>query len=179
MDANTEILSADIVKSFRINSLARGYSLVPVKTNDKIPAVPAWNKGVSNRILEAVRSDALNTGINCDGLRVVDVDLDNFADVQAVMDLCRQHLGEAGMMRTRDNSCRVALFYRAESDNPAKVRIKTRKGAVEVLGRGQQCLVHGIHPSGAELRWLGGKSPANLSITHKFCHRVGGQLRSR
>ena len=36
--------------------------------------------------------------------------------------------------------------------------------------REQRCWVH---------KTMNGKHPPRLSITHKFCHRVGGQLRSR
>lgn len=74
-------------------------------------------------------------------------------------------------MRVRDNSpCRL-LPYRAAEGEPPKRRIAGRHGKVEVLGRGQQFMAYGRHPSGAELCWM----PEPLhSRTQSTQPRAGG-----
>ena len=65
------------------------------------------------------------------------------------------------IVRSRDNSPRCLLVYRAASGQPGKLSISGTAGKIEVLGRGQQFVAYGRHPSGAELQWLEG-GPADV-----------------
>ncbi len=107
--------------------------------------------------------DALNTGILCDGLRALDLDVDNAGVVAQLRALAFQILGEAPV-RTRDNSPRCLLLYAAESGEPAKRVLPGKVGKIEVLGRGQQFVGFGYHPSGALLRWQP-EAPTTFSRT--------------
>lgn len=97
-------------------------------------------------------SDALETGLLCDGLRVLDIDIDDATTVAAVHALATRELGET-IVRGRDNSSRVLLPYLAAEGHPGKRVLVGKAGKVEVLGHGQQFAAAQRHPSGAMLHW--------------------------
>jgi hypothetical protein len=94
----------------------------------------------------------LNTGILGDGLRLVDIDIDDGEFAEKAAYLAFRILGEAPV-RYRRNSPRRCIAYRAATGEPRKRIIVGQHGKVEILGRGQQALAFGRHPSGAELEW--------------------------
>jgi hypothetical protein len=95
---------------------------------------------------------AANTGIMADGLRVVDIDVDDLELAGHIRALAVQMLGET-IIRCRSNSGRCLLPYRAAEGEPPKRALPGKLGKVEVLGRGQQFVSHGRHKTGAELCW--------------------------
>jgi hypothetical protein len=95
---------------------------------------------------------ALNTGILCDGRRDFDFDIDDGLLAAKCIDLTRARLGDTSR-RCRQNSSRCLLLYRAAEGEPGKLTIAGKLGKIEVLGRGQQVVVHGIHASGVPLVW--------------------------
>ena len=101
-------------------------------------------------------SESANTGILSDGLRAVDVDIDDPATAAAVRALAESMLG-AAPVRTRANSSRCLLVYRAAEGEPGKRSVTGTLGKVETLGRGQQFAALGFHPSGAALEWPRGR----------------------
>jgi len=106
---------------------------------------------------------ALNTGILADGLRAVDIDVDDPALVERIQAEAERILGEAPR-RTRANSPRILMLYRAISGEPGKRSIAGDHGKVEILGRGQQFVAFGTHASGAALEWPEG-GPGDFSDT--------------
>ena len=69
------------------------------------------------------REDALNTGIWCGGLRAVDLDIDDAELVQSAVKLALEILG-ATIVRSRENSPRCLLVYRAAEGEPPKRSVK-------------------------------------------------------
>lgn len=105
---------------------------------------------------------ALNTGILADGLRAIDIDIDDPALAKEVISLALATFGEAPM-RYRDGSCRVLFLYRASVGEPPKRSIiGTGNQKVEVLGAGQQFVAFGTHDTGATLRWMP-KAPGDIT----------------
>ena len=96
--------------------------------------------------------DALETGILCDGLRVLDLDVEDAVAVALLRAKATARFGEAPV-RYRANSPRVALVYRAAEGQPGKRVLKGKLGKIEVLGLGQQLAAFGMHLSGVDLRW--------------------------
>lgn len=102
---------------------------------------------------------ALNSGILCDGLRAIDIDVDDPDTARTIRAMALERFGEAPV-RYRRNAPRCLVLYRAAQGEPPKAVITgdahtpehARK--VEVLGRGQQFVAFGLHPSGAELEWF-------------------------
>lgn len=146
------MLKPNDVEAIRSSLRAAGYPPVPVETAGKKPVGFAWNKAAKAGKAVAVNGTALNTGILCDGLRVIDIDIDDAELAQEVANLARDLLGEAPE-RYRDNSGRRTLVYRAAEGEPSKRSVKGRLGAIEVLGQGQQFVAFGKHPSGTDLKW--------------------------
>lgn len=95
---------------------------------------------------------ARNTGVLCDGLRAIDVDIDNADIAHRVTAAVLARFGEAPL-RYRRNSPRVLILYRAAAGAPPKRVLAGSLGKVEVLGRGQQFVAFGAHPSGAPIEW--------------------------
>lgn len=133
-----------------------GYPPVAVYTKDKKPFGANWTGRARCNPPEAASvspfDDALNTGILCDGLQAVDIDIDHEAKASEVEQLAKQLLG-AAPVRKRADSARVLLLYRAAHGEPAKRTIEGAYGKVEVLGRGQQFVAYGLHPSGTPYQW--------------------------
>ena len=149
-----------------------GYRPVPVwgphgsvPSPGKQPVGKGWQiearKDPPTATVEPSHADAANTGILCDGLRVVDIDIDDRGLAAEVAKLALKLLG-AAPVRYRANSGRLLLLYRAAEGEPPKLAVtsKCRVGEdgkalkVEVLGRGQQFVADGLHPSMAEIRWV-------------------------
>jgi len=103
--------------------------------------------------IEYPRADALNTGILCDGLRAIDLDIDNPTLAQRCRAIAIQMFGEAPI-RSRRGSPRCLLVYRASAGQPHKQTISGRLGKIEVLGHGQQFVAFGRHHEGADLEWF-------------------------
>lgn len=106
--------------------------------------------------------DALNTGILCDGLRAIDIDVDNPTIAHSIRAKCLAMFGETAM-RYRANSPRALLVYRAAEGTPAKRVLSGTFGKIEVLGRGQQFVGFGVHPSGADLQWMP-EAPGEIDV---------------
>jgi hypothetical protein len=137
------------------------YRPVPITNGLKFPTDKAWP--------DLARQDppyvcqfmpdhrALGTGILCDGLRPLDIDIDDPALVGEVVDYALDHFGGAPT-RYRNNGPRVLMLYAAAEGTPSKAYVKNRdtRAGVEILGKGNQFFSHGRHPSGATLEWHNG-----------------------
>ncbi len=140
------------VSAIRQALAAAGYRPVPVMTNQKRPHGFAWTTTARGGSLPPLNGSALNTGILCDGLRVIDIDIDDPAVSGAIFNLATARFG-AAPERFRTNSARRTLVYRAATGEPPKGAVSGSFGKVEVLGYGQQFVAYGGHPSGVELAW--------------------------
>jgi hypothetical protein len=151
------------VRLLREAALANGYSLVRVRSGDKVPLSKGWQEGEAPELLLNVTEEAANTGLICKGFRVIDFDIDDAAIASEIVQLSREYLPPGPIVRRRTGSPRLALVYRAEGI-PGKKVVAGRMGKVEVLGAGQQVVIHGVHPSGMALMWTKDRSPANVAV---------------
>jgi hypothetical protein len=143
-----------------------GFRPVPCLTGERIPIGRDWPERARQDPPECLKFDpvphALNTGILADALRLIDLDVDDAGLAETVADLVFQMLGEAPT-RFRRNSPRRCIAYRAARGEPPKRSITGPHGKVEILGRGQQALAFGRHPSGAELEWT--EAPGAIGVS--------------
>lgn len=155
-------MSPDVEKvlSQRRSAFANGYEPVRVKSGDKVPVGKGWTNGETLELLLNADPSSLNTGILARGLRPIDIDVEDPGRVQKILALAKQHLSGPAILRQRANSARVTLIYRADQGAPRKLSVTGKHGKVEALGDGQQVVVFGTHPTGAELTWARNKSPA-------------------
>jgi Bifunctional DNA primase/polymerase, N-terminal/Primase C terminal 2 (PriCT-2) len=143
---------------------AAGYRVLAVLSHDhsdrdragKAPLGPNWEKRARLDPPEVTRfpavAHAANTGVLADGLRCVDIDIDDEKLAQRLRQLAQEMLGDT-IIRRRANSGRSAMPYRAADGAPKKRTISGTLGKIEILGHGQQFVAHGRHPTGAELFW--------------------------
>jgi Bifunctional DNA primase/polymerase, N-terminal len=98
----------------------------------------------------------------------LDVDVEDDRVAPAIVQLAQDYLGLAPR-RYRDGSPRALLMYIAvEGEFVPKHRIAWldsagKKQIVELLGHGQQYVVHGPHPKGGEYLWS--EQPASAELT--------------
>ena len=134
-----------------------GFRPVALRTNDKMPLSQGWQHHARldppRDAEDYPQRGLLNTGILGDGLRIIDLDVEDVAVVEALRRQAEALLGHGAPVRTRGNSPRAALLYRAADGAPGKRSIGGMLGKVEVLGFGQQLHAFGRHPSGANLHW--------------------------
>jgi hypothetical protein len=142
-----------------------GYRPVPVRTGLKIPHGFGWQirarMNPPESVLEQPLAAALNTGILADGLRALDIDVDDPEVSATIKHLAFEMLGHAPV-RSRENSSRILLLYGAETGEPSKRVLSGLKGKIEILGKGQQFVALGIHPSGVQFTWQ-----PELETTHR------------
>src|ERR1035437_8943963 len=128
----------------------------PIANAGKRPNCTNWHESAKASVPDACTAkpafDALNTGILCDGLQAVDIDVENAAIVAKIESAALHFLGQAPK-RTRSNSARMLMLYRASEGEPAKQSINGQHGKIEVLGYGQQFVTFGIHPEGIAYEW--------------------------
>jgi AAA domain-containing protein/primase-like protein/bifunctional DNA primase/polymerase-like protein len=151
------------VASLRAKLWDAGFRPVPVynfnapgPSPGKRPMGEAWQHSARLdppiAVVEDPRPEALNTGVLCDGLRAVDIDIDNLTLAHRCREIALAMLGHAPF-RIRRNSARCLIVYRAVEGMPRKASIVGSSGKIEVLGHGQQFVAFGRHPEGAELEW--------------------------
>jgi hypothetical protein len=155
------------VAALRAELADGGWRPVALRTGDKVPTARAWTARARRDppadAVEAPRPEALNTGLLADGLRIIDIDIEDAASVAAIRAKAIELLGETDLVRTRANTARCALIYRAAEGSPKKRSVAGELGKVEVLGHGQQLHAFGLHPSGAALVWAP-EAPNTLSL---------------
>lgn len=110
-----------------------------------------------------------NTGILCDGLRAIDIDVDDDEDAGEIYDLAAKMLGKAPL-RHRCNSARILMLYRAVEGEPPKRTLEGERhhpngesSRVEVLGLGNQFVAFGRHSTGAKIEWWHGQAPGQFT----------------
>jgi hypothetical protein len=157
------------VGALRAELWAAGFRPIPVYNYDA-PGDSPGKRPLSNSWPEHARQNppfcaaapavrhAMNTGILCDGLQAIDLDIDDPELAQRIRDLATSMLGEAPT-RTRQGSPRVLMLYAAAEGEPPKRTItgsshtKTQSCKIEILGHGQQFVARGRHYTGAALEW--------------------------
>ena len=159
------MIASDIadVTSLRTQLWHAGFRPVPVFNADadvaspgKQPLGKAWQMDARRDppfcATSPAVAHAMNSGILCDGLRPIDFDIDDQDIARQCCSIATDMFGEAPI-RMRKGSPRCLMLYRAAAGEPSKIVLSGRLGKIEVLGRGQQFVAFGMHPSGAELEW--------------------------
>lgn len=136
----------------------RGYRPVAITKGEKFPHQKLWQ--ALARLNPPHACDHIwwwmpYTGILCDGLRPIDVDIDDPILAAAMCAYIEQTYG-AAPYRYRDGSPRRLYLFSADQREPSKSYVVNEKikYRVEVLGKGNQFFAFGIHPeSGQPLKW--------------------------
>ena len=148
-----------------------GWDLIPIAPGTKAPRLKGWQNGLSVEQVEHLAANGCATysiGLLAANYPGVDIDVTDEACALAIEAIALKVLGGPAPSRVGQAPKRLLLY---RTDKPfAKMKIFLRgpagtKGAdgkdyaVEVLGQGQQYLIYGQHPSGAEYQWVSGPGP--------------------
>ena len=125
------------------------HSGIPEKLRGKRPSEPNWQHTVG---MPVYRADALNTGILTGTIYPLDIDIEDQVIVDEIVAMATRLFGRT-IVRCRQNSARRLLPYRIENADARKIIIGLSCGKLEFLGRGQQFVGFGRHPSGADYEW--------------------------
>ncbi len=163
-------LTVESVSAVRAQLWESGFRPVPIMNADapgpspgKRPLGDGWREAALKDppfcVINPAVAFALNTGLLADGLRPIDIDIDDPAIANRIRAIAVDRFGEAPI-RMRRNSPRCTILYRAAAGAPTKIAITGKDhvpGAslkIEVLGAGQQFVAFGTHDSGADLEWF-------------------------
>ena len=124
---------------------------IPQKVRGKRPSEPNWQNTVG---MPVYRDHALNTGILTGTVYSLDIDVEDQTIVTEIVTMAETLFGRT-VVRCRQNSPRRLLPYRIENPDARKIIILLSCGKLEFLGRGQQFVGFGKHPSGADYEWQG------------------------
>jgi hypothetical protein len=153
---------------YRKRLLDAGYSPLPV--NGKAPPIPGWQDiAPTDDIMsnwEHKYPDAMNTGILTRNTPAIDIDVLDSAVADELQQIAERTIGTSAV-RTGQAPKRAVLFRTDERfdkiSTPIFISPDGRSHKVEVLGRGQQIVVHGIHPdTHAPYTWRGGEPGPEL-----------------
>jgi hypothetical protein len=198
---------------FLLPIIPKGAPLSPTKTKltpERIGKIPGqlfndgW-AGFKNWQHNITRSEVLpafaafyrdqpceTIGINSKILLASDSDFDNPVVRDIVIEEYVKRFGEAPI-RTRPNSFKILIPLRLAKGSQVVTKIRRvftdpwgTVGALEVLGRGEQWVMEGMHPSGVQLEWLNGQRPVDLGWdkipeatfeqVHEFVEAVSQEL---
>ncbi len=159
---------------------------------------PNWqNDSSTDRVLSAYagwyKDQPCETiGTRANFLLGNDSDFDNNVVRDIVIEEYVKRFGPAPI-RTRPNSFKILIPLRLAKGSQAVTKIRRvftdpwgTIGALEILGRGEQWVMEGMHPSGVQFEWLMGGRPvdvgwdripqANYEQVHEFVAAVGERL---
>lgn len=152
---------SEALADMRLRLLANGYEPVPIIGPAEPVKSAGKRPGLSDWASIAITPDAVrrwgrdrardtNTGIRCGILTGVDIDVPVPGLARAIEDLAFAMLGPTPLRRV-GRAPKVLLAYqvpeaRAKAETPEFLLPDGTKVQVEVLGKGQQFVSHGVHP---------------------------------
>jgi P4 family phage/plasmid primase-like protien len=145
---------------------AAGFTdLVRVAEGQKVPVDQGWQEKIVSAT-EAAGWAGFNVGLRAANYPAIDIDFaDDKAGAEEIAAMVTAQLGPAPRRYSPKPGSILLIYQTEEPFRKMKVSFPGGK-AVEVLGDGQQYLVAGRHPLGADYRWQGGKladvKPAKL-----------------
>jgi hypothetical protein len=144
----------------------KGYSPIPVE--GKAPdMMKGWQKKHETNdseieLWDRMWPNAINTGILTKFTPAIDIDIKALAAATAVEDLAREWFGELGDILVRFGQApKRAILLRTDDSFKKIVQLFTAPDGsehkIELLGDGQQIVIHGVHPdTGKPYSWHGG-----------------------
>jgi len=161
-------MALDRATACRKRLLAAGYHPIPV--NGKAPPIVGWQDIQPTQVLINSWADnyanATNTGILTSTIPAIDIDVLDPAVANELQEIVERMIG-ASAVRTGQAPKRAMLFRVDEPfdkiSTPVFVSPDGRTHKVEILCRGQQIVVNGIHPNThVPYTWQGGEPGPEL-----------------
>ena len=154
---------------YRKRLLAAGY--LPIPVNGKAPPIPGWQDIQATDVLidswADKYADATNTGILTRTVAAIDIDVLDSSAADGLQEMAERMIGVSAV-RTGQPPKR-AMLYRSEGpfdklSTPVFTSPDGRAHKVEILCRGQQIVVDGIHrDTQSRYTWRGGEPGPGLN----------------
>ena len=164
-------LRMDRATACRKRLLAAGY--LPIPVNGKAPPIKGWPDIEATDVLidrwANEHADATNTGIITHRTPAIDIDVLDPGVAREVQELAERMIGKSAVRTGR--APKRAMLFRADKplskiSTPVFVSPDGRTHKVEILGWGQQIVVHGTHPdTQAPYSWHGGEPGLDLKLS--------------
>lgn len=152
-----------------------GWDVIPVAEREKFPVMKNWQNGFTFAQIKAFAANgSANGNIGLLAARFPGVDIDVLDDecAAAIEQSALEFFGPAPVRFGKPP--KRLLLYRTDAPfSKAKVYLTDPLGnttgadgksyAIEVLGKGQQFVVHGEHPDGFEYHWPNADGPGEVS----------------
>ena len=164
---NAAALDIAEISETRRRLVLAGHKIVPAE--GKIPRLPGWQKLCAGPddvpLWESALPTHRNTGVLTARTPAVDIDIRDADAADAVEELLRERFGSRGNLLVRyGQRPKRAVPFRTEApfkkifiEFAAPVGPDGKKPRIEVLGDGEQFIVHGIHPDTRQpYAWEGG-----------------------
>jgi hypothetical protein len=144
-------LRLDRATAYRKRLLAAGY--LPLPVNGKVPPIKGWPDIEATDVLidrwANEYADATNTGIITHRTPAIDVDVLDPGVADEMQELAERMIGKSAVRTGR--APKRAMLFRADKplskiSTPIFISPDGRTHKVEILGWGQQIVVHGTHP---------------------------------
>ena len=136
----------------------------------KQPRGAGWQKRAMQNPPEAVRIKpdprALNTGLLCEGITGVDIDVPEQRLADEAVNLAEILFGTTPLVRIGE-APKALLVYRTETafgkrQTPELFLLDGTKCKVELLAKGQQFVADGLHPATGKPYWWTGETPETV-----------------
>jgi len=150
----------------RTRLAVNGY--VPIPCNGKAPVLKKWQTRTETSsgdidIWAKTYPNARNTGILTPYTPTLDIDVLDESAVDAAVALVREKYGDRGKIMLRyGRRPKVAILFRTDAPfDKIRVMLTASEGSpeqkIELLCKGQQVVVHGLHPdTGQMYQWCDG-----------------------
>ena len=143
-----------------------------VNSPGKQPRGAGWQKRAMQNPPEAVRIKpdprALNTGLLCEGITGVDIDVPEQRLADEAVNLAEILFGTTPLVRI-GAAPKALLVYRTETafgklQTPELFLLDGTKCKVELLAKGQQFVADGLHPATGKPYWWTGETPETVRL---------------
>jgi hypothetical protein len=170
-DCEPAWMRLDRAMAVRKRLLAAGY--LPLPVNGKAPPIKGWSDIEATNILidrwTYEYADATNTGILTRTTPAIDIDVLDPGVADELQELAERMIGKSAVRTGR--APKRAMLFRVDKplskiSTPVFVSSDGRTHKVEILGWGQQIVVHGTHPdTQAPYTWHGGEPGPDLKLS--------------
>lgn len=144
--------NAKISPRSKIRSLGK----VPSQSNAKgfATGIADWTsiKATDRQIKKWSSDPDLGICLQTREVRAADIDVEDTAKAEAIVDFIQKELGIALPKRFRSNTGKCLLAFRVKGEF-AKEIVKVDGGIIEWLANGQQFVAYGTHSSGVRIEW--------------------------
>src|SRR5262249_14213480 len=148
------------IPTLRLKLRSNGFHPIPV--DGKAPRMNGWQQKFSTTEDEIRKWPPTNTGVLARDTPGLDIDIKIEAAAKAAEEKAREYLEEHGNIHVRFGLAPKRLIP-LRTDEPFKKLSRSFKAPdgsehkIEFLGKGQQYVVHGIHPdTNKPYKWFGG-----------------------